>query len=142
MKSVFHPPRLLNMQRITHLQPVPKDMLIKISILKSMMYCGVLWGLYHPERHGWAIKHHQQDNIFPFWLNGIQAHRYAQAYWSGYVPRKINPADFHASLLPTLTRLHVTPALYNSNQLKFKLSNAQMMHFFDAKPTAKFAALA
>ena len=139
MKAVFTPPRLLNMQKITQLHPVPKDMLLKMNILKSMMYCGVLWGLYHPDKQGWAIKTHQHEPIFPFWLNGVQALRYAQAYWPDYSPRKINPADFHRALLPTLTRLNVTPALFNSSQLKFKLSGEQMLHFFQSAPVLRMA---
>ncbi|MEC8056080.1 MAG: DUF2750 domain-containing protein, partial [Pseudomonadota bacterium] len=46
--------------------------------------------------------------------------------------QKITPQDFQESLLPTLTRLNVTPALFNSNQRKFKLSTQQMRHFFFA----------
>ncbi len=101
--------------------------MIKISILKTMMYCGALWGLYH---EGWAIKSDQDGHVFPFWLNGVQAHRYAKANWKHYTPRKITPKDFHESLLPTLTRLQVEPALFNSSHRKFKLSTQQMQHFF------------
>lgn len=122
------------MKTYTQLHPVSKDLIIKISILKTMMYCGALWGLYH---QGWAIKSDQDDFIFPFWLNGVQAHRYAQKNWPHYVPKKITPKDFQESLLPTLTRLKVTPTLFNSNQRKFKLSTQQMRHFFFA-PTHPF----
>ncbi|MPW43108.1 DUF2750 domain-containing protein [Acinetobacter guerrae] len=117
------------MKTYTQLHPVSKDLIIKISILKTMMYCGTLWGLYH---QGWAIKSDQDDFIFPFWLNGVQAHRYAKKHWPNYVPKKITPKDFQESLLPTLTRLNVTPALFNSNHRKFKLSTQQMRHFFFA----------
>ncbi|MCU4414914.1 DUF2750 domain-containing protein [Acinetobacter sp. WU_MDCI_Axc73] len=117
------------MKTYIQLNPVSKDLIIKISILKTMMYCGTLWGLYH---QGWAIKSDQDDFVFPFWLNGVQAHRYAKKHWPNYVPRKITPQDFQNSLLPTLTRLNVTPALFNSNQRKFKLSTQQMRHFFFA----------
>ena len=117
------------MKKYIHLQPISNELFIKISILKSLMYCGVLWGLYHD---GWAIKSDQDDFVFPFWLNGVQAHRYAKKHWPNYVPKKITPQDFQESLLPTLTRLNVTPALFNSNQRKFKLSTQQMRHFFFA----------
>ncbi|RKG32706.1 DUF2750 domain-containing protein [Acinetobacter guerrae] len=117
------------MKTYTQLHPVSKDLIIKISILKTMMYCGTLWGLYH---QGWAIKSDQDDFIFPFWLNGVQAHRYAKKHWPNYVPKKITPKDFQESLLPTLTRLNVTPTLFNSNHRKFKLSTQQMRHFFFA----------
>ncbi|MFW1806496.1 DUF2750 domain-containing protein [Acinetobacter ursingii] len=117
------------MKTYTQLNSVSKDLIIKISILKTMMYCGALWGLYH---QGWAIKSDQDDFVFPFWLNGVQAHRYAKNHWPNYVPKKITPQDFQESLLPTLTRLNVTPALFNSNQRKFKLSTQQMRHFFFA----------
>ena len=42
-----------------------------------MMYCGVLWGLYH---QGWAIKSdHDGHHVSHFSLNGVQAHRYAKS---------------------------------------------------------------
>ncbi|MFI8037901.1 DUF2750 domain-containing protein, partial [Acinetobacter baumannii] len=44
------------------------------------------------------------------------------------------PKDFHESLLPTLTRLKVTPALFNSSHRKLKLSTQQMHHFFFNHP--------
>ena len=115
------------MYRFNHFQPVSRELMIKISILKTMMYCGVLWGLYH---QGLAIKSDHDGHVFPFWLNGVQAHRYAKAHWKNYTPRKITPKDFHESLLPTLTRLQVEPALFNSSHRKFKLSTQQMQHFF------------
>ncbi|WP_278804352.1 DUF2750 domain-containing protein [Acinetobacter soli] len=118
------------MRRITHLPPASKDLILKISILKTMMYCGTLWGLYH---QGWAIKSDEDSFIFPFWLNGVQAHRYAQKHWPNYVPKKIKPQDFQTALLPTLKRLNVTPALFSSSQCKFKLSTTQMSHFFFAQ---------
>ncbi len=91
------------------------------------MYCGVLWGLY---QQGWAIKSDHEGFTFPFWLNGVQAHRYAKIHWPSYTPRKITPQDFQQSLLPTLSRLHVTPALFNSTGQKLRLSTQQMRHFF------------
>ena len=115
------------MNSLSNLQPVSKDLMIKIYILSIKMYCGVLWGLFD---EGWAIKSDQEDFIFPFWLNGVQAHRYAKTHWPNYKPRKITPKDFHESLLPTLTRLKVTPALFNSSHRKLKLSTQQMHHFF------------
>ncbi len=124
------------MRHFIHFQPVPKDLIIKISILKTMMYCGTLWGLYH---QGWAIKSDEESFIFPFWLNGVQAHRYAQKHWPNYTPKKITPQDFQSSLLPTLKRLNVTPALFGSSQCKFKLSTWQMSHFFFVKSRLSIA---
>lgn len=115
------------MPKFKHLSPVSQELILKISILKSMMYCGVLWGLYHK---GWAIKSDQEGFTFPFWLNGVQAHRYAQIHWPSYTPRKITPHDFQQSLLPTLSRLKVTPAIFSAKGLKLKLSTQQMRHFF------------
>lgn len=115
----------------TELHPIPRELSIKISILKSIMYCGVLWGLYH---QGWAIKTENADFIFPFWLNSTQALRYAKQHWPHYQPKRITPDDFARSLLPTLNKLNVTPALYNSSHLKFKLSSRQMHLFFQHSP--------
>ena len=120
------------MNQINSLQPLPKDLFFKITILKSMMYCGVLWGLYHQQ--GWAMMSDHEDFIFPFWLNNVQAHKYAKLHWPNYTPRKITPEDFQKSLLPTLVRLNVTPTLYNSNQQKFKFSSQMMKYFFFNKP--------
>lgn len=106
--------------------PISKELFFKITILKTMMYCGVLWGLY---RDGWAMSNDGEDYIFPFWLNGLQAHRYAKKHWPNYTPKRITPQDFEVALLPTLTRIHATPALYTANK-KFKLTTAQMRHFF------------
>ena len=119
------------MNQINSLQPIPKDLFFKITILKSMMYCGVLWGLYHQQ--GWAMMSDHVDFIFPFWLNGLQAQKYAEHHWPNYMPRKITSADFQDLLLPTLTRLNVTPALCNSSSQKFKLTTQQMRHFFFAE---------
>ena len=119
------------MNQINSLQPTPKDLFFKITILKSMMYCGVLWGLYHQQ--GWAMMSDHEDFIFPFWLNGLQAQKYAEHHWPNYMPRKITSADFQDLLLPTLTRLNVTPALCNSSSQKFKLTTQQMRHFFFAE---------
>lgn len=116
------------MNQIKSLHLIPKDLFFKITLLKSMTYCGVLWGLYHQQ--GWAMMSDQEDFIFPFWLNSAQAHNYAQLHWPDYTPRKITPKDFQESLLPTLTRLKVTPALCNSSSRKFKLTTQQMRHFF------------
>lgn len=116
------------MKKYFKLHPVSKQFILQISILKSMMYCGVLWGLYH---EGWALKTEQgEENIFPFWLNPTQALRYAKAHWPNYQPRKISPKDFEESLLPTLNRLKVKPTLYGSSAKVFKLSALQMKQFF------------
>ncbi|MFW1736111.1 MULTISPECIES: DUF2750 domain-containing protein [unclassified Acinetobacter] len=115
------------MKKYIHLQPISNELFIKISILKSLMYCGVLWGLYHD---GWAMKSGSNEVYFPFWLNAVQAHQYAKTHWPHYTPRRITPKDFRDSLLPTLTRLNIMPALFNSSSRKFKLSTSQMEHFF------------
>lgn len=108
-------------------KPISKDLFLKITLLKSMTYCGVLWGLY---KNGWAMTRDQNDTIFPFWLSPIQAEKYASKYWPHYSVKKIYPSDFNDALLPTLERLDVVPALFNSKDLKFKLTPLQMTHFF------------
>lgn len=118
------------MRTYIKLQPNSKNFLVKVTILKTMMYCGVLWGLYHPKHQGWAIKSENSENYFPFWLNSIQAIHYAKAYWPEYVPKKITPRDFQDSLLPTLNRLEVKPALFNHKVKIFKLTTLQMRQFF------------
>ena len=115
------------MKKYIHLQPISNELFLKISVLKSLMYCGVLWGLYH---EGWAMKSDQNEVFFPLWLNSVQAFQYAKIHWPHYTPRKITPKDFEESLLPTLKRLNVKPALFNSSSRKFKLSTTQMHHFF------------
>ena len=100
------------------------------------MYCGVLWGLYF---EGWAMTKDGDDFIFPFWLNGLQAHKYAKKYWPNYQPKKITPKDFERLLLPTLTRLNVTPALCSGSNQKFKLTTQQMRHFFFSQQQMRFA---
>ena len=125
------------MNKFTQLQPISRELIIKISILKTMMYCGVLWGLYH--QGGWAIRSDQEGYIFPFWLNSVQAFRYAKIHWPNYTPKRITPKDFEDALLPTLTRFNVTPALFNSSSKKFKLSTQQMKHFFFSQPQVVMA---
>ena len=115
------------MKKYIHLHPISNELFLKISILKSLMYCGVLWGLFHEV---WAMKSDQNEVFFPFWLNSVQAFQYAKIHWPHYTPRKITPKDFEESLLPTLKRLNVKPALFNSSSRKFKLSTTQMHHFF------------
>lgn len=118
------------MKKYIKLNPTAKESILKIAILKTMMYCGVLWGLYHPEHKGWAIKSEHDEYIFPFWLSSLQALQYAKVHWPHYVPRKITPEDFEASLLPTLMRLQVSPTLFNQKSLRFKLSTEHMRLFF------------
>ena len=125
------------MNKFTQLQPISRELIIKISILKTMMYCGVLWGLDH--QGGWAIRSDQEGYIFPFWLNSVQAFRYAKIHWPNYTPKRITPKDFEDALLPTLTRFNVTPALFNSSSKKFKLSTQQMKHFFFSQPQVVMA---
>lgn len=114
----------------TQFHPISTDLIVKISTLKTIMYSNALWGLYH---QGWAIKSDADDFIFPFWLNSVQAYSYAKKYWPHYTPKKITPDDFQLSLLPTLTRLSVAPALFHCTHQKFKLSTQQMHHFFFRK---------
>lgn len=124
------------MSKINQLQPISKDLFFKITILKTMMYCGVLWGLYN---EGWAMTKDADDFIFPFWLNGLQAHKYAKKHWPNYTPKRITPKDFENSLLPTLTRLKVIPALCNASNKKLKLTTQQMHHFFFSTPHMQYA---
>ena len=109
------------------LHPVTQDLFLKVTILKSMMYCGVLWGLYH---QGWAMTQDQEDFIFPFWLSVQQAERYAQKHWPQYQARKITSENFNSALLPTLQRLNIQPTLYRSDRHRLKLSAAQMQSWF------------
>lgn len=115
------------MNKYTLLHPISYELFLKISVLKTLMYCGVLWGLYHD---GWAMKSGADEVYFPFWLNAVQASQYAKIHWPHYTPRKITPKDFKESLLPTLKRLNIKPALFNSSSRKFKLSTNQMEHLF------------
>lgn len=117
------------MYKILKLQPISNKLYLKINILRGMMYCGMLWGLYNPKQKGWAMTSDHNDFIFPFWINGLQAHQYAQLHWPNYIPKKITPKDFQNALLPTLTRLKVTPALCNGAK-QMKLNTTQMRHFF------------
>ena len=118
------------MKSMKSLSPLPKDFILKITILRSLIYCGFLWGLYHDNHHGWAMTSEQDTKMFPFWLSSVQANKHAQEYWPHYTPRKITPEDFQQSLLPTLVRLNVTPTLYSVSQQKFKLSSQLMKYFF------------
>ena len=81
----------------------------------------------------------QEDYIFPFWLNSLDAKKYAEAHWPDYVPRRINPEDFEKNLLPTLSRLAVTPTLCSGNDTKLKLSIVQMRHLFFSQQRLHFA---
>ncbi|MDM1780401.1 DUF2750 domain-containing protein [Acinetobacter sp. RF15A] len=107
--------------------PICKKNLLKVTMLKSLMYCGILWGVYH---QGWAMMRDHEDCIFPFWLNPLDAKNYAKQHWPNYEPRKINSEDFENNLLPTLTRLNVIPALCNPNGSKLKLTTEQMRYLF------------
>ncbi|AOA58629.1 DUF2750 domain-containing protein [Acinetobacter larvae] len=124
------------MKTFTQFQPVSKQLILQVSILKTMMYCGVLWGLFN---EGWAIKTEPDQNIFPFWLNAVQANQYAKVHWPNYRPRKITPQDFQEALLPTLTRFKIIPALFNASRCKFRLSTQQMHHFFFNSRQIRFA---
>lgn len=123
------------MQLLTSYKPISKDLFLKIGLLKSMMYCGVLWGLY---KDGWAMTRHADDTVFPFWLSPTHAEYYAKEYWPNYSIKKIYPKDFNDALLPTLKRLDVIPALYTSKGLKFKLTTTQMSQFFFSNQTLHF----
>ena len=69
------------MKKYIHLPPISKELFFKVTVLKSLMYCGVLWGLY---QQGWAIKSDQNEVFFPFWLNSVQASEYAKVHWPHY----------------------------------------------------------
>jgi hypothetical protein len=111
------------MYRFNHFQPVSKELMIKISILKTMMYCGVLW-VFMIKVGRLSLMLMDQ---YSFWLK--MSLITCKIKLENYKPRKITPKDFHESLLPTLTRLQVEPALFNSSHRKFKLTQ-QMQHFF------------
>ena len=115
------------MEKYTILSPVIHEAYLKISIFKSMMYCGVIWGLYN---QGWAIKSDHESNIFPFWFNPIQALQYAKKHWPHYTPRKITPQDFKTSLFPLLLKMNITPVLYSASGIKFNLSTPQFRQIF------------
>lgn len=116
------------------LEPVTQDLFLKVTILKSMMYAGVLWGLY---RQGWAMTQDQDDFIFPFWLNAQQAQHYATQHWPQYQARRISSENFYTALLPTLRRLNIRPTLYRSHQQRLKLSVVQMQSWFFDDLSAK-----
>lgn len=126
----------MSMPNIRDIKPLPQDLAIKITILKSMMYCGVLWGLFD---NGWAMMRDQEDTLFPLWLCASHAEKYAQQHWPSYTPRKITCNDFESSLLPTLSRFNVTPALLNGSGHKFKLTVGQMRYFFFSGQGLHFA---
>lgn len=118
------------MKTYIQLNPTAKDYILKISILKTMMYCGVLWGLYQPELNGWAIQSDHADHIFPFWLSALQALQHAHIHCPQYIPKKITAKDFEQSLLPTLMRLNVTPTLFHHQTRRFKLTQSDMQQLF------------
>lgn len=122
------------MKSFVQIHPQSKRSLLKIAILKTMMNCGVVWGLYHPDHKGWAIRSVDGEHIFPFWLNSIHALHYAQVHWPSYHPRQISPEDFIESLLPTLSRFEVSPALCSHTHKHFKLSLEQMRLLFFPAP--------
>ncbi len=124
------------MKFIATYKPISQDLFLKITLLKSMMYCGVLWGLY---QDGWAMTRDQDDAIFPFWLSPVQAEKYAKQHWPNYTVRKIHADDFNHALLPTLERLEVIPALYTSKNQTLKLTPLQMTHFFFSAPRLHFS---
>jgi hypothetical protein len=115
------------MSSIYQFAPISRELYLKITILKSMSYCGVVWGLYHD---GWAMMRDSSDHIFPFWLSANQAQRYADLNWPHYQPRRISPKDFKHALLPTLNRLQVKPALCYTTTSKLKLNPLLMQHMF------------
>lgn len=128
---------IMKMPNIKDIQPLPKDLAVKITILKSMMYCGVLWGLFH---EGWGMMRDQDETLFPFWLNSSHAANYAKENWPNYTPRKITPEDFEQALLPTLHRLNVTPVLVRGSGKQIKLTIGQVRHFFFSGQGLHFAA--
>ena len=127
------------MNKLTYFYPIAFELIVQFSVLKTLMYGGVIWGLYHPVKNGWAIKTEQNQCLFPFWLSSLHAHNYAQQHWPGYTPRLIRTKDFHQTLLPMLNLLNVIPALFNAHDLKFKLSGLQVQHFFAVPSFYRFA---
>ena len=115
--------------------PVQKNIFPKIIILKSLMYCGALWGLFH---EGWAMLRDQEEVIFPLWLNPIHAQTYAEKHWPNYTPTKITPDDFNQALVPTLTRLNLSPALFDTGT-KLKVTIAQLQQFIFSSQRLHFA---
>lgn len=86
------------MKSLSNLQPVSRDLMIKIYILRTMMYCGVLWGLFH---QGWAIKSDQEDFIFPF---GLMAYRHIATQKSiGHIT---NQEELHLKISMSLYYQH------------------------------------
>ena len=69
---------------IIQIDPICKEFLLKITMLKSMMNCGELWGAYHK---GWAMMRDHEDCIFPFWLNPLDAQNYAQQHCQPHLQR-------------------------------------------------------
>lgn len=137
MTALFHTSLILNkMPNIKEIHPLPNDLAVKLTILKSMMYCGVLWGLFH---EGWAMMRDHDETLFPFWLNSSHATNYASKHWPNYRPRKITPEDFEQSLIPILRRFNVTPVLVRGSGKQIKLTIGQMRHFFFAEQGLYFA---
>ncbi|QIO05777.1 DUF2750 domain-containing protein [Acinetobacter shaoyimingii] len=118
------------MKKYLKFHPINKEYRFKFSVLKTMTYGGVLWGLYNPMHKGWAIKAEDEINIFPFWISSAQANKYAKLHWPSYSARKISPQDFRESLLPTLKRFNVVPTLFSHKGRRFQFSPHQMYHFF------------
>jgi hypothetical protein len=52
------------MYKILKLQPISNHLYLKINILRGMMYCGILWGLYNAEQQGWAMTSDHDDYVF------------------------------------------------------------------------------
>lgn len=122
------------MKNYIQFKPIDTDISLHIHMLKTIVYSGALWGLYHQNHQGWAIKSEDDLCIFPFWFSAAQANKYASKHWPHYIARKITPKDFKTSLLPTLKRLNVTPILFNHRGRRFQL-NAELLQieFFNSQ---------
>lgn len=127
------------MKTYIQFKPIDSDASLQIYMLKTIMYSGALWGLYHHNHHGWAIKSEDDECIFPFWFSAEQANKYARKHWPQYYARKITPHDFKTSLAPTLRRLNVIPILFNHKGRRFKLTAEllQVLFFNPNDPVEK-----
>ena len=128
------------MKNYIQFKPIDTDNSLQIYMLKTIMYSGALWGLYHQNHQGWAIKSEDDLCIFPFWFSASQANKYASKHWPQYVARKITPQDFKASLMPTLKRLNVTPILFNHKGRRFQLT-AELLQVLFFNPNDSFKQL-
>ena len=82
------------MSQINQLQPISTDLFFKIKILKTMMYCGVLWGLYN---EGWAMTKDAEDCYFLF---GSMVYKHINTQ------KNIGPITYLNALPPKILKTH------------------------------------